>query len=202
VRAVELVVHVRCPRCRHKSLLSNKDLADFGLPPEAPHSKFCKAIALQKMRKRKCTCKPHREGKACRPPFARLDDSTCLLVMECGVCSIYSNKPSAPTTASAPPRSYSKPSASNPTMSLGTASRRTVRLIASSAPVSSMSGCRPKRAFQPTQRDSRPTAEPEAARLTPAKRALYSSRDERVRCPVILGCPGHLNVERDSHGRV
>jgi hypothetical protein len=83
-----------------------------------------------------------------------------------------------------------------------TASRRTVRLIASSAPVSSMSGCRPKRAFQPTQRDSRPTAEPEAARLTPAKRALYSSRDERVRCPVILGCPGHLNVERDSHGRV
>jgi hypothetical protein len=29
----ELVVHVRCLRCRHKSLLSKRELADFGIPP-------------------------------------------------------------------------------------------------------------------------------------------------------------------------
>ena len=46
-----------------------------------------------------------------------------------------------------PPRSYSKPSVSNPTMSLGIASRRTGRLIASSAPASLGGGCRPRYAF-------------------------------------------------------
>jgi hypothetical protein len=48
VRAVELVVHVRCLRCRHKSLLSNKDLADFGLPPEAPIASFVKRLRCRK----------------------------------------------------------------------------------------------------------------------------------------------------------
>jgi hypothetical protein len=45
----ELVVHVRCLRCRHKSLLSNKDLVDFGIPPEAPIASF-----VQRLRCRKC----------------------------------------------------------------------------------------------------------------------------------------------------
>jgi ribosomal protein L37E len=45
----ELVVHVRCLRCRHKSLLSNKDLADFGISPEAPIASF-----VNRLRCRKC----------------------------------------------------------------------------------------------------------------------------------------------------
>jgi ribosomal protein L37E len=44
----ELVVHVRCLRCRHKSLLSNKDLADFGIPPEAPIATFVKRLHCKK----------------------------------------------------------------------------------------------------------------------------------------------------------
>jgi ribosomal protein L37E len=44
----ELVVHVRCLRCRHKSLLSNKDLADFGIPPEAPIATFVKRLRCRK----------------------------------------------------------------------------------------------------------------------------------------------------------
>jgi hypothetical protein len=32
-RPPEFVVHVRCLHCRHKSLLSNTDLADVGIPP-------------------------------------------------------------------------------------------------------------------------------------------------------------------------
>jgi ribosomal protein L37E len=43
-KSPELVVHVRCLRCRHKSLLSNKDLADFDLPPEAPIASFVKRL--------------------------------------------------------------------------------------------------------------------------------------------------------------
>jgi DNA-directed RNA polymerase subunit RPC12/RpoP len=43
-KSPELVVHVRCLRCRHKSLLSNKDLADFGIPPEAPIASFVKRL--------------------------------------------------------------------------------------------------------------------------------------------------------------
>ena len=45
----ELVVHVRCLRCRHKSLLSNKDLADFGIQPDAPIASF-----VNRLRCRKC----------------------------------------------------------------------------------------------------------------------------------------------------
>jgi hypothetical protein len=48
VKAVELVVHVRCLHCRHKSLLSNKDLADFGIPPEAPIASFVKRLRCRK----------------------------------------------------------------------------------------------------------------------------------------------------------
>ena len=49
VKPPELVVHVRCLRCRHKSLLNNKDLADFGIPPEAPIASF-----IERLRCRKC----------------------------------------------------------------------------------------------------------------------------------------------------
>jgi len=48
VKAVELVVHVRCLRCRHKSLLSNKELADFGIQPEAPIASFVKRLRCKK----------------------------------------------------------------------------------------------------------------------------------------------------------
>jgi hypothetical protein len=48
VKSAELVVHVRCLRCRHKSLLSNKDLADFGIPPEAPIASFVKRLRCRK----------------------------------------------------------------------------------------------------------------------------------------------------------
>ena len=44
----ELAVHVRCLHCRHKSLLSNKDLADFGIPPEAPIASFIKRLRCRK----------------------------------------------------------------------------------------------------------------------------------------------------------
>ena len=44
MKAVELVVHVRCLNCRHKSLLSNKDLAEYGIPPEAPIASFVKRL--------------------------------------------------------------------------------------------------------------------------------------------------------------
>jgi ribosomal protein L37E len=47
-KSPELVVHVRCLRCRHKSLLSNKDLADFGIPPEAPIASFVKRLRCRK----------------------------------------------------------------------------------------------------------------------------------------------------------
>jgi hypothetical protein len=48
-----------------------------------------------------------------------------------------------------PPGSYGKPSASNPTMSFAIASRRTGRLIESTAPALSASGCRPRHGFWP-----------------------------------------------------
>jgi hypothetical protein len=48
----ELVVHVRCRHCRHKSLLSNKDFGRFWHTTRSAHSNFCKAAALQEMRKR------------------------------------------------------------------------------------------------------------------------------------------------------
>jgi hypothetical protein len=48
VKSAELVVHVRCLRCRHKSLLSNKDLADFGIAPEAPIATFIKRLRCKK----------------------------------------------------------------------------------------------------------------------------------------------------------
>ena len=44
MKAVELVVHVRGLHCHHKSLLSNKDLADFGIPPGAPIASFVKRL--------------------------------------------------------------------------------------------------------------------------------------------------------------
>jgi hypothetical protein len=48
VKTVELVVHVRCLSCRHKSLLSNEDLADFGIPLEAPIAIFVKRLRCKK----------------------------------------------------------------------------------------------------------------------------------------------------------
>jgi len=44
----EFVVHVRCLHCRHKSLLSNKELADFGIQPEAPIVSFVKRLRCKK----------------------------------------------------------------------------------------------------------------------------------------------------------
>jgi hypothetical protein len=48
VRAVEFVVHVRCLHCRHRNLLSNKELADFGIQPEAPIASFVKRLRCKK----------------------------------------------------------------------------------------------------------------------------------------------------------
>jgi hypothetical protein len=48
VKTVELVVHVRCLRCRHKSLLGNADLAAFGIPLEAPIASFVKRLRCKK----------------------------------------------------------------------------------------------------------------------------------------------------------
>jgi hypothetical protein len=47
-KTIELVVHVRCLRCRHKSILSDKDLADFGVQPEAPIATFVKRLRCRK----------------------------------------------------------------------------------------------------------------------------------------------------------
>jgi hypothetical protein len=47
-KAVEFVVHVRCLHCRRRSLLSNKELADFGIPPEAPIASFVKRLRCRK----------------------------------------------------------------------------------------------------------------------------------------------------------
>jgi DNA-directed RNA polymerase subunit RPC12/RpoP len=47
-KTIELVVHVRCLHCRHKSLLSNKELADFGILPEAPIASFVKRLRCKK----------------------------------------------------------------------------------------------------------------------------------------------------------
>jgi hypothetical protein len=47
-KPAELVVHVRCLRCRHKSLLSNKDLAVFGITPEAPIAAYVKRLRCTK----------------------------------------------------------------------------------------------------------------------------------------------------------
>ena len=48
MKAVELVVHVRCLHCRHKSFLGNKDLAEYGIPPEAPIVCFVKRLRCRK----------------------------------------------------------------------------------------------------------------------------------------------------------
>jgi DNA-directed RNA polymerase subunit RPC12/RpoP len=47
-RPPEFVVHVRCLHCRHKSLLSNTDLADSGIPPQAPIASFVKRLRCKK----------------------------------------------------------------------------------------------------------------------------------------------------------
>jgi hypothetical protein len=47
-KRTELVVYVRCLRCHHKSLLSNKDLADFGIQPAAPIASFVKRPRCKK----------------------------------------------------------------------------------------------------------------------------------------------------------
>jgi DNA-directed RNA polymerase subunit RPC12/RpoP len=48
VKAVEFVVHVRCLHCRHRNLLSNKELADFGIQPGAPVASFVKRLRCKK----------------------------------------------------------------------------------------------------------------------------------------------------------
>jgi|HubBroStandDraft_5_1064220.scaffolds.fasta_scaffold70363_3 hypothetical protein len=47
-RPPEFVVHVRYLHCRHGSILSNNDLADFGIPPEAPIASFVKRLRCRK----------------------------------------------------------------------------------------------------------------------------------------------------------
>ena len=36
MKAAELVVHVRCLHCRHKSILNGQELASFGIAENAP----------------------------------------------------------------------------------------------------------------------------------------------------------------------
>ncbi len=47
VKAVELVVQVRCLRCRHKSTLSAQELIRFGVQPEAPIASFVKRLPAE-----------------------------------------------------------------------------------------------------------------------------------------------------------
>jgi hypothetical protein len=44
VKVVEFVVQVQCLQCRHKSILSAQELADFGIKPEAPIASFVKRL--------------------------------------------------------------------------------------------------------------------------------------------------------------
>jgi predicted nucleic-acid-binding Zn-ribbon protein len=48
VKAAELVVQVTCLRCRHKSILNNQALANFGIKPEAPIATFVKRLRCSK----------------------------------------------------------------------------------------------------------------------------------------------------------
>lgn len=44
MKAAELLVQVRCLHCRHKSVLSNEDLAAFGIKPGAPIATFVRRL--------------------------------------------------------------------------------------------------------------------------------------------------------------
>jgi hypothetical protein len=44
VKAIELVVQVRCLHCRHKSILSSEMLASFGVKPKTPIAAFVKRL--------------------------------------------------------------------------------------------------------------------------------------------------------------
>jgi hypothetical protein len=44
VKAAMLVVQVTCLHCRHKSILSNQELASFGVKPEAAIASFVKRL--------------------------------------------------------------------------------------------------------------------------------------------------------------
>jgi hypothetical protein len=48
VKSADLVVMVRCLRCRHRSTLSPGALAAFGLPPDAPIAAFVKRLRCGK----------------------------------------------------------------------------------------------------------------------------------------------------------
>ena len=44
MKGPELVVQVQCLHCRHKSVLSDKELASFGVGPKAPIASFVKRL--------------------------------------------------------------------------------------------------------------------------------------------------------------
>ena len=48
MKATNLVVMVRCLRCRHRNMLSPHALAAFGLPPDAPIAAFVKRLRCSK----------------------------------------------------------------------------------------------------------------------------------------------------------
>lgn len=48
MRPPDLVVLVRCLHCRHKSVLSERALAAFGLRPDAPIAAFVKRLRCSK----------------------------------------------------------------------------------------------------------------------------------------------------------
>jgi ribosomal protein S27AE len=48
VKAGDLVVLVRCLRCRHRGILSNQALARFGLKSDAPIAAFAKRLRCSK----------------------------------------------------------------------------------------------------------------------------------------------------------
>lgn len=50
MKGAELVVQVTCLRCHHKSILTNQELAGFGIKPEAPIASFVKRPRCRKCR--------------------------------------------------------------------------------------------------------------------------------------------------------
>jgi hypothetical protein len=121
--------------------------------PDAPHRHPHKAKLRQPHLGPKCVSAwglfydqmPTPQARAALLYFVKLVEWSC-------VCRTCSNRPSKPMTANVPLRSFSTRSASNPTMSRGTASRKTGRLTASSERASSVSGYRPRPVFWPKLR--------------------------------------------------
>jgi DNA-directed RNA polymerase subunit RPC12/RpoP len=48
VTSPDLVVLVRCPHCHHRSILSERALAGFGVNPNAPIAAFVKRLRCSK----------------------------------------------------------------------------------------------------------------------------------------------------------